>query len=79
MSKPSPTEALAAQLSTVLDASELPYGDKVQALTLARKALPAPSTGLDDWRKQRLARGPIGSAKKGEELRKGSKSKLSET
>lgn len=76
---PKPIDTLVASLSVVLDASPLPYADKVAALTLARKALSPPSNSLDDWRKQRLARGPIGSSKKGEELRKGTKSKLSDT
>lgn len=69
------TEQLADLLTAVLESSPLPYGDKVGALSVARKALQPPSDQLDDWRRQRAARGPVGSGKKTDAMREGLKTK----
>lgn len=72
-----PAEALAAQLSTVLDASSLLYGDKVQALSLARQALPRPSDSTEEWRRKRAQQGVVGTGKKSDAMREQLKSKAS--
>ena len=70
MSKATPTQALAAEIGALLNASPLPYADKVQALALARTAIVPPvDDSLSDWRAKRAARGVVGSGKKADAMR----------
>lgn len=72
---PDKTRDLANAIVAAVAASGLGYDETVKALGIVRAGLSRQSTSTTDWRRDRVAQGPVGSGKKTDAMREDMKSK----